>query len=252
MLLYKNPKLGVWLHYNHPEAKSWARGLEQILKGHEQILDHYEQKIVAYQQIATGQFDEEGNPTFTQGDPIYGDDHERPVYRDGEPIYEYGPEQFELVGWQQEWGAPPTEEELEAFVPPPPEESPVTDVERAAAALAARRRTREDVIFSDTSGLVATCYAWLQRPCAVPGGGTDTKTASQALQAGQGLCSTQGYSVALRAWIDFAAPDFYQAMSSPDNTRPWLEWVPEGEPKSIREAILDRVYLATYGVARFF
>ena len=134
--------------------------------------------------------------------------------------------------------------------PQPPEENPVTDVEIAARALATRRQTREDVILSATAGLVATCYAWLQRECTVPGGGTDTKTASQALQAGQGLCSTTGYGVALRAWIDFAAPDFYQAMSSPDNARPWLEWVPAGEPKSIREAILDRVYLATYGVPR--
>lgn len=136
----------------------------------------------------------------------------------------------------------------QSTLPEPP--TPVNDVERAAAALSARRRTREDVIFSDTSGLVATCYAWLQRACVVPGGGTGTKTAGQALQAGQGLCSTSGYGVALRAWIDFAAPDFYTAMSSADATRPWLEWVPAGEPKSIREAILDRVYLATYGVQR--
>lgn len=131
-----------------------------------------------------------------------------------------------------------------------PDPTPVTDVETASRALATRRQTREDVIFSDTAGLVATCYAWLQRECTVPGGGNDKKTASQALQAGQGLCSTTGYGVALRAWIDFAAPDFYQAMSAPDEARPWLEWVPAGEAKSIREAILDRVHLATYGVAR--
>lgn len=135
-------------------------------------------------------------------------------------------------------------------IPAPEGPAPVTDVETASRALATRRQTREDVIFSDTAGLVATCYAWLQRECTVPGGGNDKKTASQALQAGQGLCSTTGYGVALRAWIDFAAPDFYQAMSSPDEARPWLEWVPAGEAKSIREAILDRVHLATYGVAR--
>lgn len=149
------------------------------------------------------------------------------------------------LAWPDGFGDPPSIDTIEGWGP-----APVTDVERAAAALAARRRTREDVIFSDTAGLVATCYAWLQRECAVPGGGTDTKTASQALQAGQGLCSTQGYGLALRAWIDFAASDFYTALSSPDATRPWLEWVPAGEPKSIREAILDRVYLATYGVPR--
>lgn len=125
---------------------------------------------------------------------------------------------------------------------------PVTDVERAATLLAARRQAREDVIFSDTAGLVATCYAWLQRECRTPLGGKESKSASQALQAGQGLCSTYGNQ--LRLWIDFAAPDFYQAMSKPDEARAWLEWMPTGEPKSIREAILDRVYLATYGVAR--
>jgi len=153
----------------------------------------------------------------------------------------------EIVGETEQPSAPT----VLAWDPPPPEEAPpVTDVEPASRALATRRQTREDVIFSDTAGLVATCYAWLQRECTVPGGGNDKKTASQALQAGQGLCSTTGYGVALRAWIDFAAPDFYQAMSAPDEARPWLEWVPAGEAKSIREAILDRVYLATYGVAR--
>lgn len=141
-------------------------------------------------------------------------------------------------------GTPPTVEDVAGF------SGNLTDVETASRALATRRQTREDVIFSDTAGLVATCYAWLQRECTVPGGGNDKKTASQALQAGQGLCSTTGYGVALRAWIDFAAPDFYQAMSAPDEARPWLEWVPAGESKSIREAILDRVHLATYGTAR--
>jgi len=146
--------------------------------------------------------------------------------------------------WPEQYGTKPTEAEVEAWA------GNLADVEIASRALATRRQTREDVIFSDTAGLVATCYAWLQRECTVPGGGKDKKTASQALQAGQGLCSTTGYGVALRAWIDFAAPDFYQAMSAPDEARPWLEWVPAGEAKSIREAILDRVYLATYGVAR--
>lgn len=152
----------------------------------------------------------------------------------------------EEVGAYQRPGSP--------LAPPhqiePEDPEPVTDVERASAALASRRRTREDVIFSDAAGLVATCYAWLQRECIIPGGGKGQKTASQALQAGQELCSTTGYGVALRAWIDFAAPDFYQAMSAPDESRPWLEWVPAGESKSIRETILDRVYLATYGTAR--
>lgn len=154
--------------------------------------------------------------------------------------------------WPAKNGAQPSAATVDSWDPQPeaPPANPLTDVEIAARALATRRQTREDVIFSDTAGLVATCYAWLQRECVVPGGGTDKKTASQALQAGQELCSTSGYGVALRAWIDFAAPDFYQAMSAPDEARPWLEWVPAGEPKSIREAILDRVYLATYGVAR--
>lgn len=163
----------------------------------------------------------------------------------GAYAYDAGDGVIKIV-WVEGFGSAPSEAEAEAWNPA----GNLTDVDIAARALATRRQTREDVIFSATAGLVATCYAWLQRECTVPGGGTDTKTASQALQAGQGLCSTTGYGVALRAWIDFAATDFYQAMSSPDNARPWLEWVPAGEPKSIREAILDRVYLATYGVPR--
>lgn len=185
---------------------------------------------------------------------------EAPDYDPGNP-YHYRkwelagkPDLEELDGDGQRWKPSIQlilQEDGQTYLPRKlPDPAPVTDVETASRALATRRQTREDVIFSDFAGLVATCYAWLQRECVVPGGGKDKKTASQALQAGQGLCSTTGYGVALRAWIDFAAPDFYQAMSAPDEARPWLEWVPAGEAKSIREAILDRVYLATYGVAR--
>lgn len=85
-IFYENSKLGVWLAANHPEAKSFNRGLRETQVGEDES---------------------------------------------GEPIFEYGPEQFELIGWNDSWGTPPTEEEIEAFQPPPPEPNPLTDVEIA-------------------------------------------------------------------------------------------------------------------------
>lgn len=126
MLLYENPKLGVWLAANHPEAKSFHRGLRETLTGHEQKIIGYERIVTGYEQINIGTEEEpilvEGPPIYGPGDPILEDDLDK-------PIYEYGPDQYELIGWQEAWGKPPTEEDLEAFQPPPPEENPVTDVE---------------------------------------------------------------------------------------------------------------------------
>ena len=151
---------------------------------------------------------------------------------------------YALVGWRSEDGEPPTLEQVEAWTP-----DPLTDVETGAKKMAERSQIREDLIFSPTSGLVGSCYAWLQRVCVVPNQqGTESKSPSAALAAGQALCSTYGGQ--LRRWIDFAAPDFYTSMSEPDADRPWLEWTPAGLDKSIRETILDKIYLATYGVAR--
>lgn len=128
MLLYSNPKLGVWLAANHPEAKSFHRGLKETLIGYEQKVTGYERIVTGHEQINIGTEEEpvlvDGPPIYGPGDPIYEDDLDH-------PIYEYGPDQFELVGWQEAWGAPPTEEDLETFQPPAPEENPVTDVEIA-------------------------------------------------------------------------------------------------------------------------
>lgn len=126
MLLYSNPKLGVWLAANHPEAKSFHRGLKESLIGYEQKVTGYERIVTGHEQINIGTEEEpvlvDGPPIYGPGDPILEDDLDH-------PIYEYGPDQFELVEWQEAWGEPPTEEDLEAFQPPAPEENPVTDVE---------------------------------------------------------------------------------------------------------------------------
>lgn len=114
------------------------------------------------------------------------------------------------------------------------------DVERAAKKLADRRREREEQIFSSSDGLVAKCYAWLQRQCVVPGEEEpQSKSASEALTAGQDLCAQYGSEI--RAWIDFGSSGFADAMMQPHAARPWLEWTPAGESKAIRQAILDTV-----------
>lgn len=157
-MLYRNSKLGVFLAHNHPGADSIYRGPEQILTGYQQILTGYESKVVAYEQIPSGEYEqvqtgvdedenpiyENGAPILMDGPPIYGPDESKPIYQDGEPIYEYGEVQYELVGWQEAWGEPPTEEELEAYTPPPPPDpTPVTDVEILAANIQARLDQRQ-------------------------------------------------------------------------------------------------------------
>ena len=98
-IIRKNPKLGNYLHYLH-QAEARHAGYEQVLVG--------------YQPIQTG-VDEE------TGEPILGD---------GDPIYENGDDLFS-ADWDEAWGEPPTDEELEAWEEPEPELNPVTDVEIA-------------------------------------------------------------------------------------------------------------------------
>lgn len=67
------------------------------------------------------------------------------VGTDGEglPIYENGDQLFS-VDWNEAWGEPPTDEELEAWEEPEPEPaSPLTDVERLAQGVALYRAANE-------------------------------------------------------------------------------------------------------------
>lgn len=88
----KNSKLGNWLHYNHPEAQAVSAGKEPVLVG--------------YMQIQVGEEED--------GTPILGD---------GSPIYEDGDDLFEIVGWQEVWGEPPSDQDLAEWEDPttPPE-----------------------------------------------------------------------------------------------------------------------------------
>lgn len=96
LITYKNPKLGNYLHY--------AFGGEAQALGPEQIL-------IGYKQVEVGRDDD--------GDPIIGD---------GPAIYEDGDDLF-AVDWQDSWGEPISEEQLEAWEEPEPDPpSPVTDV----------------------------------------------------------------------------------------------------------------------------
>jgi len=105
-MFYKNSKLGNFLHYNHPAAEARFAGFEQI--------------PVGFQQIQVGQ-NEDGSPIYGDGDTIY---------EDGDPL-------FLLVGWNEAWGEPPTDEELEAWEEPEPEPPPpVTDLDRITKILA--------------------------------------------------------------------------------------------------------------------
>lgn len=104
LITYKNPKLGNYLHY--------AFGGEAQALGPEQIL-------IGYKQVEVGRDDD--------GDPIIGD---------GPAIYEDGDDLF-AVDWQDSWGEPISEEQLEAWEEPEPDPpSPVTDVERMASLFA--------------------------------------------------------------------------------------------------------------------
>lgn len=89
----KNPKLGNWLHYNHPEAQAVYAGKEQI--------------HVGYMQVQVGAEED--------GTPILGD---------GPPIFEDGEDLFQIVGWDELWGEPPTDEFLESWEEPEPEAMP--------------------------------------------------------------------------------------------------------------------------------
>lgn len=99
-MLYKNTKLGNWLHYNHPEA-------DAVHAGHEQIL--------ATRQIGV---DEKGEPVH-------------------EDYIEQGDDLFAIEGWDEAWGELPTDEDLAAWEEPAPEPSPLTDVEKEAMEKAA-------------------------------------------------------------------------------------------------------------------
>lgn len=137
--------------------------------------------------------------------------------------------------WGPDGAAFPTVEEVLAW-----KDASHSDVERVAKKLAERRREREERIFSSSDGLVARCYAWLQRQCVAPGEkDLQSKSASEALLAGQDLCAQYGGEI--RAWIDFGATGFADAMMQPDAARPWLEWTPAGERKAVRQAILETV-----------
>jgi len=99
IIIRKNPKLGNYLHYLH-QAEARDGGKEQILVGYHQV------------QVGTDQ---------ETGAPIVGN---------GEPIYEDGDDLF-AADWDEAWGVPPTDEDLEAWEEPEPEPepTPVTDVE---------------------------------------------------------------------------------------------------------------------------
>jgi len=110
-VIRKSTKFGNYLHYNH--------GAEARYAGKEQVQIGFAQVIVAYEQIPVGE-DEDGQPVYGNGDPIY---------EDGDPIYEDGDDLF-AADWDEAWGAPPTDEELEAWEEPAPDPpSPLTDVE---------------------------------------------------------------------------------------------------------------------------
>lgn len=91
LITRKNAKLGNYLHYNH-QADARDGGPE----------------LLGYEQVQVGE--EDGEPVFGNGDPIYGD-----------PLYE--------CDWDEAWGEPPTDESLEAWEEPEPEAVPVSDVE---------------------------------------------------------------------------------------------------------------------------
>lgn len=142
--------------------------------------------------------------------------------------------------WGPDGAAFPTVEEVLAW-----KAALRTDVKVAAQKLAERRQTREELLFSPTAGLVAQCYAWLQRQCLAPGEQKlQSKSPGEALMAGQDLCAQYGGE--LRAWIDFGTPSFAKSMSQSDDSRPWLEWTPVDEEKTIRQAILDAIQAASH------
>lgn len=118
MLIYrKNSKLGNYLHYNHG-ADARDGGKEQILVG--------------YQQVQVGVNEE-------TGEPIFGD---------GNPIYEDGDQQY-AADWDEAWGEPPTDEELEAWEEP----EPVTEFEMAVQQTRAILAGREEQARGDITEL---------------------------------------------------------------------------------------------------
>lgn len=96
-IIRKNPKLGNYLHYLH-QAEAYHAGYEQIPIGY--------------------------------GDPEQiGEDESGPLFGEPPVIYGNGADLFG-ANWDEAWGEPPTDEELEAWEEPEPDPAPpVTDVE---------------------------------------------------------------------------------------------------------------------------
>lgn len=91
LITRKSPKLGNYLHYFH-EAEARDGGKEQVLVGHRQIQIGIEE---------------------VSGEPIFGDE---PIYVDGDDLF--------VADWEEGWGAPPSDQELESWEEPEPEPTP--------------------------------------------------------------------------------------------------------------------------------
>lgn len=164
-MLYKNTKLGNWLHYNHPGAEAISAGFEQIQVGEE---------------------------------------------KDGSPIYDVGAELFAIRGWQDAWGAQPTDEDLGKWTEPDPEPMPVNIgkifADAYAAAPLALNQLKQAV--------------WTARVMA----GTDPAQATA-----EGVALVLRFGPELGAYKDagghtIAAQALYAAISSPESVAalPWL------------------------------
>lgn len=115
LITRKNAKLGNYLHYNH-QADARDGGPE----------------LLGYEQVQVGE--EDGEPVFGNGDPIYGD-----------PLYE--------CDWDEAWGEPPTDESLEAWEEPEPEAVPVSEFEVAVQQNKAILAGREEQAKGDITEL---------------------------------------------------------------------------------------------------
>ena len=218
VIRYSN-KLGRFLEITHPQAEVYALGPEQIQTGFEQIPNGYEQRNVG-----------------TDEEPVYEDDLTKPLFLQGRPVHEPGPERF-AVEWKEDWGSPPTDEEIDAWAEANPiqpvDPAPVTDVNSPIKAIltgyqeSEAARAQRIALLKSSASYALGAKIGAELAAANPPSNAEELAALKAEAKGQASALGGAFFDSYFSWIgayrEGGGPGFLAAVQA-DTSTAFLDW----------------------------